>query len=237
MENMENTGQLEGIDNQPGQPQRAPAQAFGHQRKAMLSALAAASIFAAAPTAEAGGNEPHEQKHDHHVIKTGVVVGVGQHPVGGVETSYQWLPSVDESKKFHLVITPINFAAAQHQLEFDFGRSDRITSMQYFTGSMAGLTYSLNKYVEFEAEAGGGVLFIPSYRPENDQLQRDGFEIVPAVKMDMQIDILLSKTFRTYLGYSPELTLIPVPHAITEHGAEKKYHLAHYAGFGLGADF
>lgn len=187
---------------------------------------------------ESDGSKPHESHLKHNTLKLGSIMAVGPHPTFGTEVTWSYMPNIDETKKLHFTITPVDFFVAQHHTEYKIGHEEGVkTSPKYFIGSLVGMTYIFNKHLELEVEAGGGMAAIPSYSLINKELSGMKYEFAPVIKADLQLDIVFNDHFRTYIAYSPELIPKPITHAVTEEGVERKPHLAHIIAVGVGTEF
>lgn len=185
--------------------------------------------------------KPHESHLKHHTIKVGAIGSIDEHPSFGTEVSWSYMPNLDENSKLHLTITPIDFFAAQHHLEYE-GKGEVPggikTEPKYFVGSMAGFVYNITPHVELEFEIGGGMAAIPYYkRFENNAFQNFSYQLAPVLKADLQMDFVVNPHFRTYLAYSPEYVPMPIPHAIKDDKIETAPHLSHVVAVGIGTEF
>jgi hypothetical protein len=177
----------------------------------------------------------------HHTLKLGAIGSISKHPAFGTEFSWSYMPNLDASKPFHFTVTPIDFFAAQHHLEYEGkteGTGGIVTAPKYFLGSMAGVTYMFNKHLELEVEVGGGAMAVPYFGKMTNNEPKDlKYQLAPVVKADIQMDFVLNPHFRTYVAYSPEFVPTPIPHAMKGDEVEKKIHLSHIVAIGVGTEF
>jgi hypothetical protein len=186
--------------------------------------------------------KPHESHLKHNTIKLGAIGSLDKHPAFGSEVTWSYMPNLDESKKLHFTVTPIDFFVAQHHLHYEGkgeGEGGVKTAPKYFLGAMAGLTYMFNKHLELEVEVGGGATAIPYYQNfEGGKFEGLKYQLAPVVKSDIQLDFIVNPHFRTYIAYSPEYVLTPIPHTMLENNEiEKKTHFSNIFSIGVGTEF
>ncbi len=214
-----------------------PDASFPNLRPGIIQALAAASIigFSSAAYAEDTHNHRAETKH---AFSIGTEAMIGKHPAYGMEAAYSILPSFDHSRTVNLVVTPVDFMVMQKHLLAEHSHATSLsTRPQYFVGGMAGINTQINKHLEIETEIGGGVGFVPYFHMEGGVPGQLKYQPTPIAKMDLKLIYFPTHHFNIFTGYSPEVTLTPVPHTIKGEEIEKTYHFTHGLTAGIGAEF
>ena len=197
-------------------------------------------------TVDKAGHEdpkkPHESHLKHNTLKLGAIGSLDKHPSFGSEVTWSYMPNLDESRKLHFTVTPIDFFVAQHHLHYEGkgeGEGGVKTAPKYFLGAMAGLTYMFNKHLELEVEVGGGATAIPYYKNfDGNKFEGLSYQFAPVIKSDIQLDFVVNPHFRAYIAYSPEFVATKIPHAMAANNeVEKAVHFSNIFAAGIGTEF